>query len=260
MRKLPSTVEVLAPGFSLLALLLLWEVAVRWFKVPDFILPAPSQVFSSFYQIRGLLFYHSSITLTEALLGLSLSVAAAFIIAFALHNVAWLYRAFYPLLILSQTIPLVILAILLPLWLGWGMLPKIMIVVLVCFFPIVINLLNGLDGVDPDQLNLFRSMGSSATKTFVMVKLPAALPAFFTGLRIAATYSIMAAIISEWVGAQRGLGYFMTIKQKGFAVDQVLAAVLLICLLSYFLVKLIDLLEYWMIPWNRYRYTRELWD
>ena len=163
-------------------------------------------------------------------------------------------------MILSQTIPLIILAILLPLWLGWGITPKIVIVVLVCFFPIVINLLNGLDEVDPDQLSLFHSMGASNLDTFFMVKIPAALPSFFTGVRISATYSLMAAVISEWVGAQRGLGYFMTIKQKAFAIDEVLAAVLVICLISYLLVKFIDWLEYWLIPWNREYLLQETWN
>lgn len=103
-------------------------------------------------------------------------------------------------------------------------------------------------------------MGASPLATFFMVKMPAALPAFFTGIRISATYSLMAAVISEWVGAQRGLGYFMTIKQKAFAIDEVLAAVLVICLLSYLLVKCTDGLEYWLVPWNRPNLPEEEWN
>lgn len=251
MKKPANTAEQLAPYLSIIGLLLIWEAAVRIFKVPDYILPAPSQILAAAYDIYGLLLYHTGVTVGEALGGLLLAIAVAFIMAMLLHSLNWLYGMVYPLLILSQTIPLIILAILLPLWLGWGITPKIVIVVLVCFFPIVINLLNGLDGVDPDQLSLFRSMGASNLATFFMVKIPAALPSFFTGVRISATYSLMAAVISEWVGAQRGLGYFMTIKQKAFAIDEVLAAVFVICLISYLLVKFIDWLEYWLIPWNR---------
>jgi len=251
MKKSTSTAEQIAPLLSITGLLLIWEAAVRIFQVPDFILPAPSQVLSAGYHIKNLLLYHTGVTLGEALGGLLLAIATAFVMAMLLHSLDWLYGMIYPLLILSQTIPLVILAILLPLWLGWGIAPKIVIVVLVCFFPIVINLLNGLDGVDPDQLSLFYSMGASTLSTFFMVKIPAALPSFFTGVRISATYSLMAAVISEWVGAQRGLGYFMTIKQKAFAIDEVLAAVLIICLISYLLVKCTDWLEYWLVPWNR---------
>ena len=260
MKKSARTVEQLAPYISVTGFLLFWEAAVRFFQVPAYILPAPSQVLSAGYQIRNLLLYHTGVTLGEALGGLLLAIAVAFLMALLLHNINWLYSAIYPLLILSQTIPLVILAILLPLWLGWGITPKIVIVVLVCFFPIVINLLNGLDEVDPDQLSLFYSMGASPLATFFMVKLPAALPSFFTGIRISATYSLMAAVISEWVGAQRGLGYFMTIKQKAFAIDEVLAAVLVICLLSYLLVKCTDGLEYWLVPWNRPNLPEEEWN
>lgn len=260
MKKPKNTVEQLAPYLSIVGLLLLWEATVGIFKVPDYVLPAPSQVLIAAYDVRQLLLVHTGVTLGEALAGLLLSIIIAFLIAMLLHSVTWLYSMVYPLLILSQTIPLIILAILLPLWLGWGVTPKIVIVVLVCFFPIVINLLNGLDGVDPDQLSLFRSMGASNLDTFFMVKIPAALPSFFTGVRISATYSLMAAVISEWVGAQRGLGYFMTIKQKAFAIDEVLAAVFVICLISYLLVKLIDWLEYWLIPWNREYLLQETWN
>ncbi|HOQ09129.1 MAG TPA: ABC transporter permease [Syntrophomonadaceae bacterium] len=260
MKRPTNTAEQLAPFVSIAGLLLIWEGAVRIFQVPQFILPAPSQVISAGYHIRNLLLYHTGVTLGEALGGLLLAIAIAFLMALLLHNINWLYGMIYPLLILSQTIPLVILAILLPLWLGWGIAPKIVIVVLVCFFPIVINLLNGLDEVDPDQLSLFHSMGASPLATFFMVKMPAALPAFFTGIRISATYSLMAAVISEWVGAQRGLGYFMTIKQKAFAIDEVLAAVLVICLLSYLLVKCTDGLEYWLVPWNRPNLPEEEWN
>jgi ABC-type nitrate/sulfonate/bicarbonate transport system permease component len=260
MKKPKNTVEQLAPYISIVGLLLLWETAVRIFKVPDYILPAPSQILIATYDVRHLLLVHTGVTLGEALAGLLLSIIIAFLIAMLLHSVTWLYSMIYPLLILSQTIPLIILAILLPLWLGWGVMPKIVIVVLVCFFPIVINLLNGLDEVDPDQLSLFRSMGASNLDTFFMVKIPAALPSFFTGVRISATYSLMAAVISEWVGAQRGLGYFMTIKQKAFAIDEVLAAVFVICLISYLLVKFIDWLEYWLMPWNREYLLQETWN
>lgn len=260
MKRLANTADIMYPILSISSMFVLWEAAVRWFKVPDFILPAPSQVFTALFQVRSIVLYHTGVTFMEAGLGLLLAILISFVMALLLNNLPWLYRSVYPLLILSQTIPLVILAILLPLWLGWGLLPKIVIVILVCFFPIVINLLNGLGNVDPDQINLFRSMGASTLATFFMVKVPAALPAFFSGIRIASTYSLMAAVISEWVGAQRGLGYYMTLKQKSFAVDEVLGAVFIICLISYLLVKGTDLLEYLMIPWNRAAASGESWD
>ncbi len=237
--------------FSMVMLLILWEAAVRINNVPQWLLPAPSKIFNTIIDIWQMLLFHSTVTLLETAYGYLLSIILALFIAFLLDHVSVLKQAVNPVLVISQTIPLIVLAVLLPLWFGWGMLPKIMIVTLVCFFPITINLLKGLDSADPDQLSLFRSMGASRWETFKIVKFPASMPAFFSGLKISATYSIMAAVISEWVGAQRGLGYFMTIQQKNFAIDRVLAAVVVICILSLLLVKIVDIIEYWLVPWNR---------
>ena len=195
----------------------------------------------------------------EAISGFILAIAIAFVMAFLLDTLFWLNRAVYPLLIISQTIPLIVLAVLFTIWFGFGLLPKILVVILVCFFPMVISFSNGLNTVDPDQISLFRSMGASRFKTFTMVKLPAAMPAFFSGIRIAATYSVMAAVIAEWLGSNRGLGYYMTLQQKQFAIDRVLAAVVVICLLSLLLVKLIDLLEYLLVPWN-HKHLGQVWE
>ncbi len=241
----------LLPGSSLLLVLVIWEAAVRINDIPLWLLPAPSRVISTIVEIWPLLVYHSTTTLLETAYGFLLSIILALLIGFLLDYVSILKQAVNPVLVISQTIPLIVLAVLMPLWFGWGMLPKILIVMLVCFFPITINLMKGLDSSDSDQLSLFRSMGAGRWETFKIVKFPAALPAFFSGLKISATYSIMAAVISEWVGAQRGLGYFMTIQQKSFAIDKVLAAVIVICVLSLLLVKLADVIEYVLVPWNR---------
>lgn len=251
MKKYANTTHKLLPLTTILLLLAIWEFSVRISATPSWLLPAPSQVLAAIADNWALLIFHTQTTLLEASYGFILSIILSLGIAWAMDSISALKQALYPLLIVSQTIPLIVLAILLPLWLGWGMLPKILIVVLVCFFPIVINLIKGLDSVDGDKINLFKSMGATSCYTFRTVKLPAALPAFFSGLRISASYSIMAAVISEWVGAQRGLGYFMTIQQKNFAIDQVLAAVAVICLLSLALVKLVNLIEYMIVPWNR---------
>jgi ABC-type nitrate/sulfonate/bicarbonate transport system permease component len=250
MKKFPPTATKLLPLGTILLLLLLWEFGVRFFHTPAWILPTPSQVVITFWDIRALLLTHTVVTLLEAILGFGLSIIIAFILALLIDNFYWLKSALYPLIILSQTIPLIVLTILFVIWFGFGMLPKILVVILVCFFPILINLMNGLDSVDDDQILLFRSMGASRLAIIKMVKIPAALPAFFSGLRISATYSIMGAIIGEWMGAEKGLGYFMTLAQKGFKVDQVLAAVAAICILSLIMVKTIDLLEYLLMPWN----------
>ncbi|NLB89116.1 MAG: ABC transporter permease [Syntrophomonadaceae bacterium] len=252
MRKLGNTaIEKITPWFSIIILLSLWELGVRLYNIKPWILPGPVQVFNAIVNSLDILMVHTITTFYEASLGLIISIILALIVAFILNHVEWLNYAVYPLLIISQTIPLIVLAVLFIIWFGWGLLPKVLIVILVCFFPITINLINGLRSVDPDQINLFNSMNASLWDTFKMVKFPHALPSFFTGLKIAATYSIMAAVIGEWLGAKQGLGYFMTIKQKSFAIDEVLAAVVIICVISLGLVKLIELIEYVVIPWNR---------
>jgi len=251
MRKLPNTASKYAPSATIVLLLLVWEVVINICHVPSWIMVSPSQIISTLVNIYPLLLKHTATTLFEAFTGFILSIIIALIIAYILDSKPVLQRSLYPLLIFSQTIPLIVLAVLFTIWFGWGILPKVLIVILVCFFPIVINLLSGLNSVDPDKIYLFLSMGASHKQIFKMVKLPSAMPAFFSGLKISVTYSIMAAVIGEWMGAQSGLGYFMILQQKNFAIDRVLAVVVIICLLSFLWVKIIEMLEYLVVPWNR---------
>ncbi len=251
MKRLPNIGTKSLPVITVFLFLLVWEIGVRCSHTPAWLLPAPSQVLQTLLNSFALLTSHTVITVWEALCGFLLSILIAFIMALLMDSLAWLKKALYPLIIFSQTIPLIVLTVLFIIWFGFGILPKILVVILLCFFPILISLMDGLSSVDQDQIQLFRSMGAHKLAIFKMVKLPAAMPAFFSGLRISATYSIMGAVIGEWMGAEKGLGYFMTIAQKGYRIDQVLAAVIVICLLSLLLVKVIDLLEYLLVPWNR---------
>lgn len=251
MKKSPHIVTKLLPLGAVLLFLFLWETGVRYNQTPAWLLPSPGQVLASIFEIYNLLLTHTATTLLEAGLGLLLALLFAILIAILMDSIFWLKQALYPLVIMSQTIPLIVLTVLFVIWFGFGMLPKILVVILVCFFPILISLINGLESVDNDQIQLFRSMGAGRLAIIKMVKIPAALPAFFAGLRISATYSIMGAIIGEWMGAEKGLGYFMTLAQKGYQTDQVLATVFVICMLSLLIVKMVDLMEYLLVPWNR---------
>lgn len=251
MKKLQNIFNECAPLITITILLLFWELGVRLYGVEPWILPGPLQIANALITSANVLVHHTLTTLMEASLGFMISVILAIVIAFLLTNINWLNKAFYPILIVSQTIPLITLAVLFTIWFGWGLLPKVLVVVLVCFFPITINLINGLKSVDIDQVNLLCSMGANSWDTFKMVRFPQALPAFFTGLKISATYSVMAAVVGEWLGAKQGLGYFMTITQKSFAIDKVIAAVVVICIISLILVKIIEIAEYYLIPWNR---------
>jgi len=240
-----------APWLTFALLLAVWEGGVRIASVPSWILPTPSQVVQTTLSSLPLLINHTVVTLGEAALGFIISIVLAILLVFFICLLPWLRSALYPLMVVSQTIPLIILAVLFTIWFGWGLLPKVLVVTLVCFFPVAISLIRGIDEVDPEMINLFRSMGANHLKIWSMVQFPLALPAFFAGLRISATYSIMAAVIGEWMGAQRGLGHYMTLQQKNFAIDQVLAAVLIICLASLLMVKAVELAEYLLVPWKR---------
>ncbi|HWP97864.1 MAG TPA: ABC transporter permease [Syntrophomonadaceae bacterium] len=257
MKKSASIANRLIPYTAALLLLFVWEMGVRLEHLPAYILPSPIQIIKTLAASFSLLLMHTATTLEEAGMGFGLSIAIAFVTAFFLNTFKPLHQAFYPIIIVSQTIPIITLAPLFLIWFGWGILPKIIVVILVCFFPIVISFLKGLHGVDPDLISLFHSMGASRIAIFKMVELPSALPGFFSGLKISASYSIMAAVIGEWLGAQEGLGYYMTIAQKSFRVDRVLAAVVFISFISLLVVKVVDLAEWLLTPWNR---GQEKWE
>jgi ABC-type nitrate/sulfonate/bicarbonate transport system permease component len=232
-------------------LILVWELAVRVFQVEPWLLPAPSAVVTALIGGRAMLTGHAYVTLFEALLGFLVSVALAFVLAVAMDSLPLLGRALYPLLVTTQTIPIISVAPLFLIWFGYGLLPKVLVVVLVCFFPVAVSLLQGLTAVDPDLIDLLRSMGASKVMVLRLVKLPAALPSLFSGLKIAATYSIMGAVIGEWLGAQAGLGYYMTLAQRSFLTARVFATILIITVLSLGVFKVIEVLEGLLIPWRR---------
>jgi ABC-type nitrate/sulfonate/bicarbonate transport system permease component len=233
--------------------LLIWEFIVKTFQIEQWILPTPSQIFISFWQSRSLLFYHLIPTGIEAIAGLVGAIFVSIFIAILMERYQIMKKIIYPFLIISQTIPFIILAPLLTLWFGFGFLPKIIIITLVCFFPITINLFDGFQGVDHSILNLLKSMGASQKQIFKMVKLPASLPNFFSGLRIAAAYSILGAVVSEWMGADRGLGIFLIRATKSYLTDRVFAIIGVITILSIGAVLLVEIIARISIPWHYYK-------
>ena len=220
-----STKEIsnkLIPLLFALFLVLIWEAVVRAGLVPRFILPSPSDVLKAFVMTMPDMIDHILVTLREALTGFAVAIILSLLLAMAMDRFPAVKKALYPLLIVSQTIPIIILAPLFILWFGFGILPKIIVAVLVCFFPIIISLLEGLSSVDVDMINLLKSMGASKSQIFKIVKLPASMVGLFSGLRIAATYSIMGAVIGEWLGGDSGIGFYIVRVKHSFAVDKVL--------------------------------------
>ena len=241
-----------APPVIVVALLLLaWEAYVRVSGVSPIVLPSPTRILGALLDFRDVALGHTIPTVMETLIGFSVSVVAAVVAAIAMDQVAWLRRSLYPLLVGSQTIPIVAIAPLLVLWFGFGLLPKVLVIVLVTFFPITVSLLDGFASTKGEATDLLATMGASRGQVFRKLRWPAALPALFTGLRIAATYAVVAAIFGEYVGAFEGLGIWMQISRNAFRADLVFVAILIASVLSILLFVGVSWLETLAIPWYR---------
>jgi ABC-type nitrate/sulfonate/bicarbonate transport system permease component len=250
--------QYIFPVIAGLITLLIWEIITKTLHIEQWILPAPTQIISSLWQSRSLIYFHLIPTLIEAIVGLIGAVFVSVCIAIAMERFQTVRKIIYPFLIISQTIPFIILAPLLTLWFGFGLLPKIIIIGLVCFFPITINLFDGFQNIDPSIFRLLNSMGSSQKQMFRWVKLPASLPAFFSGLRIAAAYSILGAVVSEWMGADRGLGILLIRSTKSYLTDRVFAVIGIITILSIATVLIVEIIARLSIPWHYYKLTKKI--
>ena len=208
--KYQNITNKLYPAAFIALILLAWSLVCALKIVPSYMLPSPFDVIKALAADFLLLADHSVITLSEAALGLFLSVVFGVFTASVMDRFEVLYLAVYPVLVVTQTIPAIAIAPLLVLWMGFGIAPKVLLIFITCFFPITVSTLVGLRSVDPDIISLMRSMGASPLQILLMVKLKASLESFFAGLKLAAAYSIIGAVISEWLGGTKGLGVYMT--------------------------------------------------
>ena len=243
--------HVVVPAVTVAVILVVWELLVRAGVVPNFLLPAPSQVVGAFVEDAPLLVQHALVTLGEALLGLAIGVAVGFLTAVLMDRFETVALALDPLVTVSQTIPTVAIAPLLVLWFGYGILPKVLLVALTTFFPVTVSLVGGFRSVDQDLIDLMRTMRATDWQIFRQVKLPTAAEEFFSGLRISATYAIVGAVVAEWLGGFSGLGVYMTRVRKSFGYDRMFASIVLISACSLVLMRLVDLIEYLCLPWKR---------
>ncbi|MCB1015833.1 MAG: ABC transporter permease subunit [Acidimicrobiales bacterium] len=237
---------------GLLALVVVaWQAYVRVFDVAPYLLPAPTDVWDSFLDIRGTLPTHVVATVTAAVLGLVVGASVAVVLAVVIASVGLVRRVLLPLLVVSQSIPLVVVAPLLIVWLGFGLAPKVVVVALVVFFPVVVATVEGIDATDRDLLDLVRSMGASRGRVLRSVQIPAALPSFFAGLQVSAAYAMLGAVIAEALGTERGLGLFITRSRVSFQLDQVFVGIALIALVSVALFLAVRLVARLATPWLR---------
>ena len=249
------------PALGLIVLLLAaWQGATAVWDIQPWLLPSPSAIAGAAVDARALLVPHILQTALETLAGFAAALVTGLALALLMDMSSTLRRAVYPLLVVSQTVPIIAIAPLLVIWFGYGLLPKVIVVGLVCFFPIVVGAADGLRSTDPDLISLLQSMGATRRQTFLKVRVPASLPSVFTGIKVAITYSVVGAIIGEWVGASRGLGVFMLRASNSFRTDWVFASIAVVSALSLALFLAVVVLERAMLPWFYTKAREEVWE
>lgn len=228
---------------AIIILVIVWQGVCSFGLADSFMLPSPGDVIAALISEFPTLMSHAGTTLAEAFAGLGAGIVLGFVIAVIMDRSEALYKAFYPLIVLTQTVPTVAIAPLLVLWFGYEMMPKIILIAITTFFPITVGLLEGFRAADKDSVNLLRAMGADKNQIFFHIKLPGSLPQFFAGLRISVSYAVVGAVIAEWLGGFGGLGVYMTRVKKAYAFDKMFAVIILISVISLILMKLVDYLH-----------------
>ncbi|MGF2615189.1 ABC transporter permease [Rossellomorea aquimaris] len=238
------------PAVAIILLFIIWEVTVRIADIPAWLLPSPTRVGSEAIAVWPTFQEHLTSTVYLTLLGFSIGCGIGLLVAVGLHLIPVLRESVYPLLILSQNIPIIVLAPLLVVWFGFGLLPKMIVITLVCFFPVAVAALDGFRQTGNELKHYMQMAGATKMQIFRKLEWPHSLPSIFSGLKISATYSVMGAVISEWLGAKQGVGVFMTLASSSFRTDRVFVAIFAIMLLSLIFFALIIALEKWLIKWR----------
>jgi ABC-type nitrate/sulfonate/bicarbonate transport system permease component len=242
--------QILPPLLAFIGLLVIWQITAPWINTPVKLIPMPAEVVQKLIADRDLLLTrHIPQTMLETLIGLGIAFVLGVLMAALLDFSLLLRRALYPLLVISQTVPIVAIAALLIVMFGFDIRPKIFVVILYCFFPITVATADGLMGTDPDLVALLRAMGADRGQIWRIVRLPAALPSLFSGLRIAATYSVTAAVVGEYITSQYGLGQYLRSALSSYASEQVFAMIIMTSVLSIALVIVVAVLERILLPW-----------
>jgi putative hydroxymethylpyrimidine transport system permease protein len=248
--------RALAPALVVVGLLGAWELAARWdlladaFNIEPFLIPAPSEIAEALWEDRDLLADNAWVTLQEVVLGFACALAAGLAFAVLMHLSETLRRAFYPLLVASQTVPIVVLAPILVLWFGFGIGPKLVIIALICFFPITVNALDGLRSVDPDAVKMMRTLDAGRWALFRRVEAPSALPYAFSGAKIAIAIAPIGALFGELSGATEGLGVVIDRANAQLLVPRMFAAVVVLSAMAITLFAALALLERKVIRWR----------
>ena len=240
-------------AFSLLLFVLLWQSIVSIFNVPGYLLPSPSSTVTAIVNDAPLLARHATATIVETLAGLGLALVLGVGVALTMHRSKLLRDLVYPHLVLSQAVPLIAIAPMILIWFGLGSLSKVLVVAFVCFFPLTVNTYEGFRAVDPAYAELLDTFEATWLARYRHLYLPATLPGILAGAKIAATYSVLGAIVGEWLGGSVGLGVYMTRAQQSFRTDRLFGAILIVMVLSFALFKSVDGIGFVLTPWLRRR-------
>ncbi len=246
----PPLLRVLKVGITLIVLVVIWEIACRAFQVPSYLVPAPSAIAEKLYEKRDLYLGHTWVTLYETLAGFALAVVIGVVAAALIVVVPSVRDVVMPLLLIAQIVPKVAIAPILLIWFGYGLLPKVIIAFLVAFFPIVVNVASGLAAVERELLDLGRSLEATRWQIFWKFRMPTALPELFSGMKIAITLAVIGAVIGEFVGGNRGLGYLILVANQDLDTPLAFAALLVLSVAGILLYGMIELAERLLIPWS----------
>ena len=249
-KKFQNIIDKIAPFIIIIIILILWQIMSVIGIIPKFMLPSPLAVVKAFIKDFPLLMLHTKVTLIEAFLGLGIGIILGFVMAVIMDKYDFAYKSIYPVLVITQTVPTVAIAPLLVLWLGYGILPKIPLIVITSFFPITIGLLDGFKATDKDALNLMKTMGATPFQNFVLLKIPSSMGYFFASLRISVSYSIIGAVVAEWLGGFEGLGVYMTRVRKSYSFDKMFAVIFFISIISLLLMYLVKKIQILSMPWE----------
>ncbi len=242
--------ERVYPWLAIAVLVAMWEAAVVGFGIPAYLIPAPHQVGVTLWSKFGLLMSHTWATIAEIVIGFVVSAVVGVGGGIIMVASRPFERLAYPLLVLSQTVPKIIVAPLFIAWFGFGLLPKVVIAALIAFFPIILSTIAGLKAIDPEVVLLARSMRGTPVQIFAKIRLPNALPSIFSGLKIGATLAVVGAIVGEFIGADQGLGYLMMVANGYLDMPLLFAAIVLLSVLGVIFFYLIDLIETLTIGWH----------
>lgn len=240
---------VLPPLALSLVALILWEGAIRLFNVPAFILPAPSAVVVSLIENRAQLAAATQATALEVLFGFVLASLVGIAVALVIVRFERFGRALYPLIVLFQNVPKVALAPIFILWFGYDLAPKILLIVVIAFFPVAIDMLAGLQSVEPSFVSLMRSVGAGNGKIMMRVRIPHSLPHLMAGLKVAITFSVIGAIVGEFAGANQGLGYVIQFASTQLDTPLIFAALVVVSILGLIFYYGVELAERILVPW-----------